>query len=346
MFLLINLDDVEIGIGVVIKWFFIIGILSIPLGFLKWFDDSLTIGSIIFAFGIALYIMNILTIVEWINDTKEMKNDKKNKQIIALTIAIIGFIITSVIGFFIPIKIAYITLKGVVSMAICSFIINIFSGIWLQKKRIGRVGWRGYINNIKYFLKHRFLKQQLIIGLVSFFVISCIVMLGMKNDDLKNTKLSNIATNLSNYITSNVVYYNNKYESARNGKTVKEIAQDEINHIRNDVATNKEELNKLASYNIENKSVESFTKEYLNNKNIMKAFVDEYGINIRLNYITDDSKYSNLFIMTLHDYSTEKTLYYKFDLNKGEISEQFENSLAAEKYADSIKENIRNEKYN
>ena len=346
MFLLINLDDVELGIGVVIKWFFIIGILSIPLGFLKWFDDSLTIGAIIFAFGIALYIMNILTIIEWINDTKEMKNDKKNKQIIALTIAIIGFIITSVIGFFIPIKITYITLKGVVSMAICSFIINIFSGIWLQKKRIGRVGWRGYINNIKYFLKHRFLKQQLIIGLVSFFVISCIVMLGMKIDDLKNTKLSNVAANLSNYITSNVVYYNNKYENARNGKTVKEIAQDEINYIRNDVATNKEELNKLTSYNIENKSVESFTKEYLNNKNIMKAFVDEYGINIRLNYITDDSKYSNLFIMTLHDYSTEKTLYYKFDLNNGEISEQFENSLDAEKYADSITENIRNEKYN
>ena len=78
----------------------------------------------------------------------------------------------------------------------------------------------------------------------------------------------------------------------------------------------------------------------------MKAFVDEYGINIRLNYITDDSKYSNLFIMTLHDYSTEKTLYYKFDLNNGEISEQFENSLDAEKYADSITENIRNEKYN
>ena len=346
MFLLINLDDVELGIGVVIKWFFIIGILSIPLGFLKWFDDSLTIGAIIFAFGIALYIMNILTIIEWINDTKEMKNDKKNKQIIALTIAIIGFIITSVIGFFIPIKITYITLKGVVSMAICSFIINIFSGIWLQKKRIGRVGWRGYINNIKYFLKHRFLKQQLIIGLVSFFVISCIVMLGMKIDDLKNTKLSNVAANLSNYITSNVVYYNNKYENARNGKTVKEIAQDEINYIRNDVATNKEELNKLTSYNIENKSVESFTKEYLNNKNIMKAFVDKYGINIRLNYITDDSKYSNLFIMTLYDYSTDKTLYYKFDLNNGEISEQFENSLAAEKYADSIKENIRNEKYN
>ena len=50
--------------------------------------------------------------------------------------------------------------------------------------------------------------------------------------------------------------------------------------------------------------------------------------------------------MTLHDYSTEKTLYYKFDLNNGEISEQFENSLDAENYADSITENIRNEKYN
>ena len=350
MFFLVDLDDISGGILGLIKIFFIIGILSIPLGFLKWNDDSLTIGTLVFAFCVAAFITNILTIVSGFKKVKEEKlgkNEKLTKKLIIITIC---FIVTSIIGYNITLKLWNITLKGFMSMTAFSVLFSIFYSLLLQNKfNYGKMKFSDYIKFILEFIRYKVIGQQLLIGAIVIFLVSLICILGLEDSDFKGTGLTKFASNLVNYITTNVSYYDNQYEVAREGKTVKEIAQEEIKHIMKDLATDDKEIDQLTSYYIgtnrnEFNTVKKFTTAYISNKKIMKTFVDEYGISIGLTYVSDDEKYDNLFVITFYDYSVGKTLYYKFDINTGEIGEQFKNKDEVDKYTDDILNLVRQEK--
>lgn len=350
MFFLVDFDDISGGIGAFIKIFIIIGILAIPLGFLKWNDDSLTIGTLVFALCVAGFITNILTIASGFKKVRKEKLERNNKLTKNLIIITICFIVTSIIGYIMTFKIWNITLKGFASMAAFSFLFNIAFSLLLQNKFNERkMKFGDYIKFILEFLKYKVIGQQLLIGAVVLFLLSLICNLGLEDNDFKGSGLNKFASNLVNYITTNVVYYDNKYENVREGKTAKEIVQEEIRHIMNDLATDDKEIDKLTSYHIGTnrtayETVRKFTTSYITNKKIMKPFVDKYGISIGLTHISDDEKYDNLFVITLYDYSVGKTLYYKFDIDTGEIGEQFKNKEEAEKYTNNIINLVRKEK--
>ncbi len=350
MFFLVDFDDISGGIGAFIKIFIIIGLLAIPLGFLKWNDDSLTIGTLVFALCVAGFITNILTIASGLKKVKKDKLGKDNKLTKNLMIITICFIVTSIIGYIMKFKIWNITLKGFASMAAFSFLFNIIFSLLLQNKFYeGKMKFGDYIKFVLKFLKYKVIGQQLLIGAVVLFLVSLICNFGLEDRDFKGSGLNKFASNLVNYITTNVVYYDSKYEDVRAGKAAKEIAQEEIKHIMNDLATNDKEIDKLTSYHIGTnrtafETVRKFTTAYITNKKLMKPFVDEYGINIGLTLISNDEKYDNLFVITLYDYSVGKTLYYKFDIDTGEIGEQFKNKEEAEKYTNDILNLVRQEK--
>lgn len=80
MFFIIDFDDISGGIGGFIKLFLIVGILAIPLGFMKWNDDNLVIGTIMLALCISAFISNILTFVSGLKGIKEKKIVPKLKS--------------------------------------------------------------------------------------------------------------------------------------------------------------------------------------------------------------------------------------------------------------------------
>ena len=303
-----------------------------------------------FALCVAGFIINILTIASGFKKVKKDKLGKDNKLTKNLMIITICFIVTSIIGYIMKFKIWNITLKGFASMAAFSFLFNIIFSLLLQNKFYeGKMKFGDYIKFVLKFLKYKVIGQQLLIGAVVLFLVSLICNFGLEDRDFKGSGLNKFASNLVNYITTNVVYYDSKYEDVRAGKAAKEIAQEEIKHIMNDLATNDKEIDKLTSYHIGTnrtafETVRKFTTAYITNKKLMKPFVDEYGINIGLTLISDDEKYDNLFVITLYDYSVGKTLYYKFDIDTGEIGEQFKNKEEAEKYTNNILNLVRQEK--
>lgn len=206
---------------------------------------------------------------------------------------------------------------------------------------------RDYKDFILDFLLYKFLYQQVVIALVIIFATSLICNFGLEDSDFKNTGLNKFANNIVDYITTNIVYYDNQYEKARNGKSPKEVAQEQIKHIMNDLANNPEEKEKLASYKVGTNSssydnVDDFTKGYISEKRTMKSFVDEYGITIRFICSFDDEEYKNLYVLKIYDYAYGKALYYKFDMNTGELGEQFDNEDAVTKYKNEIEQEIRN----
>lgn len=348
MFFIIDFDDISGGIGGFIKLFLIVGILAIPLGFMKWNDDNLVIGTIVLALCISAFISNVLTFISGLKGIKEKKIVKTSNLYRNFMIATICFIILSIIGYFVSLRIWKVTFKGLASVGLLSFLFSIVYTLLLQKdfsnKKMKLIDYKDFILD---FLLYKFLCQQVVIALVIIFATSLVCNFGLEDSDFKNTGLNKLANNIVNYITTNIVYYNDKYEHARNGKSPKEVAQDEIRYIMNDLASNPEEKEKLASYKVGTNSssydkVEDFTKGYISEKRAMKPFVDKYGVTIRFICSFDDEEYMNLYVLKLYDYAYGKSLYYKFDMATGELGEQLENEDAVTKYKNEIDQAIRN----
>lgn len=336
MFLLIDFDDIgeglSSGISMFLKIFFTLGILGLIYVFVGSCDINIFV-RIVAAISFTLFISNILTIIEGIKYLKQQKkmqeeklyNEKYTKKVRnSLLIVTIATIILYIIGYFITFKFGNITIKGFASASIFTFFFNIVFCYLLNSNYIfEKKEFKTYISVIIDFLKGRLLGQVLPISIISLVIISVCCSFSQNLDD------KNIIKNAVNNMCENINYYNNQYEKYRNGKTIKELAQDEINRV---------------VQSISDKSEDSLYQN-LTNDEIMNKFYNELGIEIKLSSRFRNEQYNHLFVLTIYDAAKGEQEYYKFDLRTTEIGDKFKNVSEANKYTEQIKDTIQSEKY-
>ncbi len=356
MFLLIDFDDIgdglTAGIGIFLKIFFTLGILGLIYVFVGTCDVNIFV-RVTAAISLAMLISNILTIIEgakylkWQKKKQEEKlySEKYTKKVKnSLTIVTIATIILFIIGYFINFKFGKITIKGIASASIFTFFFNIIFCYLLNSNYIfEKKEFKTYTTVLLEFLKGRLLGQVLPIFIISLVIISLCCTISQNFDD------TNFVKSMVNKMRYNVSYYNNQYEKYRNGKSIKELTQNEINHIIQDLSENEAEIDKLSKIKTgmnrsELVNKEEFLYQYLITEELMKEFNDQTGIKIGLSTRFKNENYNNLFILTLNDDATGEPEYYKFDLKTKIIGDKFENKIDATKYLEQIKQSIKSEK--
>ncbi len=337
-------DFAEGGVGFGLKFFLTLGLIAVPLIFVRDFDNSVVYGTVVFSIALAILITSLISLL--INGIKVAtdKDDKKTRKIISYLISLIIFIVSAIYGYSHVITIAKFKIQGIVGMSILPLIVNLIIfipyGIITRKIKI-------FDFVIGLILK---VISIIFISAIIFFVLTFYHRFGIQDSDYKDTKFGNSAKSLFKYIEKNAAYYDSSFEKKRNGKDIKEILQDKINNIL-ELSSSEEEiqrLSRLMNYSPgETDHLKSdklfFITTYTNSKSSMQSFKEDYGLNIRFNTpFYRCEKYKQNYVLTTYDKATQTTHYYIFNTDTFTINEE----IPKDEYSDYVNKIIQEAKNN
>ena len=330
IFYLFDFEDFAGGTAFGVKAFITLGLLAIPLCFIKFTDQNLVYGAIFFALAIACLIINIITMIYGLTKTcKAIKenNNYKSRVIKNYCIVLALFIILSIIGFVTPLAIWRITLKGFLGMAILPIIASIVYVLLLDDQVLNKsMKLKDFFVFIFAFFVKFVLGTIIFLTAIIFFIVSIFKQFGIEDRDFEGSKFENCAVALFDYISTNAFYYNNEFEKAREDKEIKEIVQDKINYISNELSQNEDEIKRLDDLTMSAKldTKLDFLSTYINSKSSMKSFKEDYGLTLEFRTVFRGYReYEHLYLLVVYDLAYEKTYFYEFDTNTLSITREF-----------------------
>lgn len=362
MFLVFDFDEicdgVEAGAMMGIKGFITIGLLALPLGMFKH-AEGVAIPLLAFCFIIAAFFLNIATIV---NAIKKIKDKKANENMydnkvdyVKLKrngkIVILSMIILSIIGAIFPLYFNFLNLKfnQIPSMILLPFLFNVIFVLMLSKDLHTKDMKKDYINEIKeYFIGIVFGVGLLITGIL-FFLLSFIWVSFTQSGNVK-IKVTDKVHEYTNFIISQVQYYDEKYEENRpENFTIENTVEEQMKYIITVAHKDENEIKKIKELNnnttIEQykETVEWFIFDYLDTDFIEQNFNEKYGLEIEYYQSFIDTDYEGkigIIKVTDRMYNTE--YYYKYDYQNCKILETYNNHNLADYEINKIKEEIKN----
>ena len=348
IFYLFDFDDFADGTAFGVKAFITLGLMAIPLCFIKFTDQNLVYGAIFFSLAIASLIINIITMGYGLTKTfKAIKNNNtnKNRLIRNFSIVLALFIILSVIGFIIPFTIWRITLKGFLSMAFLPIICSMVYVLLLDDRVIDKsMKLKEFFVFILAFLVKFLFGTIIVLTAFLFFAISIFKQFGIEDRDFDGSKFENTATKLFSYISTNAVYYNDNFESVRDNKPIKDIVQNKITYIANELSQNEDEIKRLDDLTMSAKldTKLSFLSNYINSKSSMKSFKEDYGLTLEFRTVFRGyEEYEHLYLLVVYDLAYEKTYFYEFDTNSLLITKEF-NKEEVNPYVNGLINKVKN----
>ena len=334
-------DFAEGGVGFGLKFFITLGLIAVPLIFVRDFDNNVVYGTIVFSIALAILITSVISLlVKGINILSD-KSEKRNRKIISYLLSLTIFIVSAVYGYSHIITISKFKIQGLVGMSILPLIVNLIAsipyGIITKKLKIFE------------FIIGIVLKviSTVFISAIIFFVLTFYHRFGIQDSDYKNTKFGNSAKSLFKYIEKNAAYYDSSYEKARNGKNIKEILQEKVNTIL-ELSSNEDEILRLSKLSNENdytlrEDKLLFLFSYVNSKSSMQTFKEEYGLNMKFRApFYRCEKYKQNRILTTYDKATQMTHYYIFNTDTCTINEE----IPKDEYSDYVNKIIQEAKRN
>lgn len=350
MFFLLDFDFddfAEGGVGFGLKFFITLGLIAIPIIFVRDFDNNVVYGTIGFSVALATLIINVLLFITRGISIKKEKSDIKNKKKRNYLISLAILVALSIVGYFLPITIFKMTFKGFTGLCILpiisSFISTIITSNAFINKKYKVINY--IMSIIGMFITIVFLSAVL------FFVMTFYHRFGIQDGDYKDTKFGNSAKQVFGYIENNVKYYDSSYDKKRNGKDIKDILQNKINSIL-ELSSNEDEIARLSKLSNESENTLRgnkliFLSSYVNSKSSMQSFKEEYGLNIQFRAPFDRCEnYKQNRILTTYDKSTETTHYYIFNTDTYTINEEIPKNEYQDYVNKIINEAKKNHEYN
>lgn len=363
MFAIFDLDEicdgVEAGAMMGIKGFITIGLLALPLGMFKH-AEGVAIPLLAFCFIIAAFFLNILTIVnaiKKIRDKKANENTYDNKvDYIKLKkngkIVLLAMIILSIIGAIFPLYFDFLNLKfnKIPSMILLPFLFNVVFVLMLSKDLHTKDMKPDYINEIKeYFIGVVFGTGLLITGIL-FFLLSFIWVSFTQSGNVK-IEVTEKIHDYTNFIISQVQYYDEKYEENRSENfSITKTVEEQMNYIITVAHKDENEIKKIAeskqnaTVEIYKERVVKFIIDYLDTDFVEQNFNEKYGIEIENYQSFIDTEYEGkIGIIKVTDKMYKIECYYKYDYENCKILDIYDNNNLADYEIKKMKEEIKNE---
>ena len=323
MFFLIDSDDTFDGmaglIGVAIKYIILFVIIGYPILYLL--DGGI---APIVGLGLGLtagaLVLNIVTIIGIIKTILKKEQPKMNPVIF-----FVCFIILLIIGYFLPVNLFYLRIKGISSMIVASGFISLVYVLLANYDTFKKKAAGKKFKIFKLYIKK--ILSIIFIPLAICYISSFLVYLLM-DQPIPDQLYNKLNTTLESM--NSIYYYQNDICKEKRIKELGANSDSEVieylgNYIKNDLYIKNEEKENIENYQ-KNSSIYStywtqndikgITYLYFKQDDTIKKMKEEYGIYAFSVAIKDE----NTLVMQSEDLETLKYNYYVYDLNQNKVT--------------------------